>query len=78
MDREQIEALLKRAYESGKADAGLYDAGIRYVVMDNVDGALTFTWFEHIRTLDDLIEDAADDGVLAGTNRTTSGVFGQP
>ncbi|MCY1165284.1 hypothetical protein D9M73_51870 [compost metagenome] len=78
MDREQIEALLKQAYEDGKADAGLYDAGIRYVVMDNVDGALTFTWFDQIQTLDDLIADAGDDGVLAGTNSTTSSAIGQP
>lgn len=56
MDKEQIESLLMQAYQDGKADTGLYDAGIRYVVMDNVDGKLTFTWFDHIQTLDDLLK----------------------
>lgn len=55
MDREQIESLLKQAYQAGKADTGLYDTGLQHVVMDNVEGELTFTWFESVNTLDDLM-----------------------
>lgn len=55
MDRKQIEATLTLAYEGGRAEAGLYDAGIRYVVMDCVAGELTFTWFDSINTIDSLV-----------------------
>lgn len=55
MDQNEIEALLRAKYEAGEVSAGLFDAGIQYVVMDNVDGELTFTWFDTMKSIDDLV-----------------------
>lgn len=57
MSKEEVEALLRAKYESGIVCAGLFDAGIQYVVMDNVDGQLTFTWFEAMEKIDNLVND---------------------
>ena len=53
--RADVEALLRQKYEDGEADSGLFDTGLCYVVMDNVDGELMFTWFDHMREVNDLI-----------------------
>lgn len=45
MDREEIEAALKTKYEAGECDTGLFNTGIQFVVMDNVNGELCFQWF---------------------------------
>jgi hypothetical protein len=54
MTPEEIEALLRQKYEAGEADTGLYSFGIRFVVMDNVCGELTFQWFDNAISLDNL------------------------
>lgn len=55
MDQKEIEALLRAKYEDGGMGTGLFNAGVQYVVMDNVDGELTFTWFDTMNTIDDLV-----------------------
>lgn len=59
MNREEIETLIKTKIAAGEADTGLYDTGLQYVVVDIVnDGKgdrLTFTWFDNLRTVDDLM-----------------------
>jgi len=56
MSREEVEALLRAKRESDGIDTGLYDCGLQYVVMDEVDGVgLTFTWFSQMNDLDDLV-----------------------
>lgn len=56
---EEIEALLRAKIASGHADTGLYDTGLKYVVVDTVSNGkndeLTFTWFETLRTIDDVL-----------------------
>lgn len=68
MDQEQIEALLKKRYADGKVDTGLFNAGIRYVVMDIVDDEFTFQWFDHIETIDTDGDDDDDDQGSAGSD----------
>lgn len=59
MTRDEVEALIKAKIESGDADTGLYDTGLQYVVVDIVNEGkgdqFTFTWFENLRTVDDLL-----------------------
>ena len=55
MSREEIEALLTRKYEAGEAEAGLFNTGLQFVFMDNVDGKLTFQWFQDATDIADLI-----------------------
>jgi hypothetical protein len=53
--REEIEAFLKAKYEAGEAETGLFSTGPAYVVMDRVDDAFTFEWFDAAYPLDALI-----------------------
>ena len=55
MDQEQIEALLKKKYEAGEAESGLYNTGLQFVVMDTVDGQVTFQWFPEALDLGDYL-----------------------
>ena len=55
MDQEQIEALLKKKYEAGEVETGLYKTGLQFVVMDTVDDQVTFQWFLEARDLGDLL-----------------------
>ena len=55
MSREEIEALLTRKYEAGEAEAGLYNIGLQFVVLDNVDGKLIFQWFQNAVDIADLL-----------------------
>ena len=55
MSREEIEALLTRKYKAGEAEAGLFNTGLQFVFMDNVDGKLTFQWFQDATDIADLI-----------------------
>jgi len=57
MKREEIETLIKAKIEAGEASTGLYDTGLQYVVVDTAGKGdqMTFTWFDHLRTVDDLI-----------------------
>lgn len=55
MEREEIEALLTRKYEAGEAESGLYNTGLQYVFLDNVDGKLVFQWFQDATDIADLI-----------------------
>ena len=56
MSREEIEALLSRKYQAGEVDAGLYNTGLQFVFLDNVDGKLVFQWFEDAVDIADLFE----------------------
>ena len=53
MNQEQIEALLKKKYEAGEAETGLYNTGLQFVVMDMVDGQVSFQWFSEALDLGD-------------------------
>lgn len=55
MSREEIEAILTRKYEAGQAEAGLYNTGLQFVFLDNVDGKLVFQWFQDALDIADLI-----------------------
>ena len=44
--RDEIEAALRARYEAGELDTGLFNTGLCWVVMDNVDGRLEFQWHE--------------------------------
>lgn len=55
MAREEIEAALKAKYEAGECDTGLYNTGLQFVVMDNVDGELHFQWFMEAVSLDEIL-----------------------
>ena len=55
MSREEIEALLTRKYEAGEAGTGLYNTGLQFVVLDNVDGKLVFQWFQDVMSFTDLL-----------------------
>lgn len=53
--REDIEIVLKVKVEADEAETGLYDCGISYVVVDRVDGEVTFQWFEHAMPFGDVL-----------------------
>lgn len=53
--REDIEALLKAKVEADEAETGLYDTGLAYVVVDRVDGAVTFQWFGNAMPFSDVL-----------------------
>lgn len=53
--REEIEAVLKAKIEAGEAETGLYDTGLRFVVVDRVNGEFTFEWFERGMLLNDIL-----------------------
>lgn len=55
MSREEIEALLRRKYEAGQAAAGLYNTGLQFVLLDNVDGKIVFQWFQDAMDIGDLL-----------------------
>ena len=55
MDQDQIESLLKQKYESGEAETGLYNTGLQFVVMDVVNGQMTFEWFSNAHDLGNLL-----------------------
>lgn len=55
MDQEEVESLLRQKYEAGEADTGLYDTGLQFVVMDTVNGEVTFQWFASPRLLADVL-----------------------
>lgn len=48
MEREEIEALLTRKYKAGEVESGLFNTGLQFVFMDNVDGKLAFQWFHDV------------------------------
>jgi len=54
--REEIEAALRAKYEAGELDTGLFNTGLQWVVMDNVDGALEFQWFDEAVHIDQVLE----------------------
>lgn len=53
--RDEIETALRARYEAGELDTGLFNTGICWVVMDNVNGELTFQWFDDAVHLDDVL-----------------------
>lgn len=53
--RDEIEAALRAKYEAGELDTGLFDTGLCWVTMDNVDGVLQFCWFEECLKLDQVL-----------------------
>ncbi len=53
--RHEIETVLRAKYESGDIEAGLFNTGICWVVLDAVDGHLTFQWFDEAVHLDDIL-----------------------
>ncbi|MFP3637608.1 hypothetical protein [Paraburkholderia sp. SIMBA_054] len=55
MTMEEVEAALSAAYDANKADTGLYNAGLKMVVFDVVDGRKTFAWFDHAKDLSDTL-----------------------
>ena len=57
MTQEEVEALLRTKYETGEISSGLFDAGIRYVVLDSVGDELTFTWFDTVESIHNLLDD---------------------
>ncbi len=61
MDRNEVEALLTRKYEAGEAETGLYNTGLQFVVMDVVDGEVTFQWFQDAHSLEDLLDDTRSE-----------------
>lgn len=52
---EEIEAALRAKYEAGELDTGLFNTGICWVVMDNIDGELQFQWFDVALSLDQVL-----------------------
>lgn len=54
--REEIEAALHAKCEAGELDTGLFNTGLQWVVMDNVDGALEFQWFDEATHIDQVLE----------------------
>ena len=56
--REDIEQLLRAKYEAGCLDAGLFSTGLAFVVMDNVDGNLQFTWFDDATDFEQVLQAA--------------------
>lgn len=53
--REDIESLLKAKVEAGETETGLYSTGLAYVVVDRVDGQVTFQWFSHAMPFSDAL-----------------------
>lgn len=53
--RDGIEAALRAKYEAGELDSGLFNTGLSWVVMDNVDGELQFQWFDEAMLLDQVL-----------------------
>lgn len=56
--QDEIEALLLAKYNHGEASTGLFQTDLSYVVMDNVDGQITFTWFHEATKVRDMVEEA--------------------
>lgn len=52
---DEIEAFIRGKVEAGEADTGLYDTGLAHVVVDVVEGQVTFQWFRHATPLSDLV-----------------------
>lgn len=53
--REDIEALIKSKIDADEAETGLYNTGLAYVVVDRVDGEVTFEWFGDAMPFADLL-----------------------
>jgi hypothetical protein len=56
MEEHEIEALLRAKLEAGEIETGLFNAGLKYVVMDRVGEELTFAWFDEILSIDHLVD----------------------
>jgi hypothetical protein len=54
--REEIEAALRAKYEAGNLDTGLFNTGLCWVVMDNVEGKIEFQWFDEALAIDRVLE----------------------
>ncbi|RTL29327.1 MAG: hypothetical protein EKK47_13575 [Burkholderiales bacterium] len=53
--RDEIETALRAKYEVGELATGLFNTGICWVVMDNVNGELAFQWFDEAVHLDKVL-----------------------
>lgn len=54
--REEVEAFLRTKLDSGDAETGLYNLGLGYVVVDRVDGKVTYQWFDEATKFNDLLD----------------------
>jgi hypothetical protein len=55
MTMDEVESALSAAYDADKAETGLYNTGLMFVVFDVVDGRKTFAWFDNVRDLGDVL-----------------------
>lgn len=55
--RQDIEAFIRSKLDAEEAGTGLYHTGIAYVVVDRVDGQVTFQWFGDAIPFDSLLAD---------------------
>lgn len=53
--REDIEALIRSKLDADEAETGLYNTGLAYVVVDRVDGEVTFQWFGDVMPFAELL-----------------------
>jgi hypothetical protein len=53
--QEEIEAVLRLRIEADSAETGLYQTGFAYVVVDRIDGKITFQWFHDMQDFNDLM-----------------------
>jgi hypothetical protein len=53
--REDMEALIRSKVDADEAETGLYNIGLAYVVVDRVDGKVTFQWFGEAMPFTDLL-----------------------
>ena len=58
--QSEIEAALRVLVETDRAETGLYDMGLSYVVVDRVgpDNQILFTWFDQVLSFDQVLHDA--------------------
>ena len=58
--QSEIEAALRLLVETDRAETGLYDMGLSYVVVDRVgpDNQILFTWFDQVLSFDQVLHDA--------------------
>ena len=61
--QSEIEAALRLLVETDRAETGLYDMGLSYVVVDRVgpDNQILFTWFDQVLSFDQVLHDAKQD-----------------
>lgn len=53
--RDDIEFLLRAKVSAGEAEATLYDMGTGFVAVNEVDGEVTFQWFDSAMPFSDVL-----------------------